>query len=612
MENGNVNPSYQNYHLNLTFNAGSILNARKADHASNYPGLASLSNSSMIVDIQEDENESIYPTVCSKVMLGDGQTGGYNKAVHNYVGHISNPYTDKMPYENELKENDFDSDTILSILCGPQSTHTNRLLPDCVQEAPSGYKSKLRSLLRVGKMLPASNHSLSKESVTTSNLIDEPAEADDPLAITPTSNNFDCLKVPVKIQEPEKRLVPVIRRLQDKFANAQRIFYSSFEQKKVENSANIPKRFAKPQPKNHLKRKRKRKPMVTSKQRKRSLMEELAVLTSCRSKVDSITLSKAENTIHCLKNRSAELETIHSKLLLLNQDLLRQKSLILSDLDSAGYHTATFARESSILPNASDFIREKTLTAGTNNPSEITSTTSGIDGFMHLLEETYDLNCDSQSPCRIIHTERTSCGQTFCQLGCVCESLNAGVPLLDHCQIPSCMFECTCSDSEDEKTSSSTYNSPAAQKIPPGSEAKLVFESLQSENIRPSPKSSSELAYVHFSNGKLSILKSGKCLSDSTGGTKLSSKKGKFFKANVISTTKETLSDEKLFQQCHVRLERLNLCCRPSTQKKIPNKLLLKAYIPLIKVEISPTHKVYCMDHCRYKCSCFQRKRKLN
>ena len=66
MENGNVNPSYQNYHLNLTFNAGSILNARKADHASNYPGLASLSNSSMIVDIQEDENESIYPTVCSK------------------------------------------------------------------------------------------------------------------------------------------------------------------------------------------------------------------------------------------------------------------------------------------------------------------------------------------------------------------------------------------------------------------------------------------------------------------------------------------------------------------------------------------------------------------
>ena len=195
----------------------------------------------------------------------------------------------------------------------------------------------------------------------------------------------------------------------------------------------------------------------------------------------------------------------------------------------------------------------------------------------------------------------------------MCDSLNAGIPLLDHCQIPACMFECSCSDDEDEDEALiSTYNTPLNQRISSSSRAQSTTKDPQPIKIESSSKSSSQPAYLHLENNKLSILKSREYLLDSTGRMKPRSKDGKFLKGYVISTTTEILPDKKLFQQCQVRLKRMNICCRPSTQKKFPiRKLFQKTFIPLIKLKLSPSPKVYCMDHCRYECSCFNHKRKI-
>jgi len=219
---------------------------------------------------------------------------------------------------------------------------------------------------------------------------------------------------------------------------------------------------------------------------------------------------------------------------------------------------------------------------------------------------------DSQSPYRLIHTESSSCGQTFCRLGCVCDSLNAGVPLLDHCQIPACMFECSCSES-DEENSALACDSPAKPTISSNSKAKSTSNTLHPKEIELCTETSSQPVYLQFEHGKLSVLKSDSYLCDAAGRIRSKTKKGKLLKGNIISTTKVTLSDSKLFKQCYVRLKKMNLCCQPSIQEKSNNqKLFLKAYIPLIRAKICPTHRVYCMNHCQYECSCLKLKRNLN
>jgi len=565
------------------------------------------------IDSQEGNNCNEHQLISPRDQLENKQ-GKCDRTVPTKPGYIHIQHMDEMPCKNQLEENDFDADTILSILCEPHTSHTNQLLSNYVQGAPCSYKLRLRRLSETGNLLPTCNHNLFGESIAPSNLFkssfEGAHEAEDPLAVPLPSNNSDYLKATVISQESQKKLVPVIQSLKDKSTNTQVIFNSCFDLKKLGNSNESTKQLLKATPKRHVKKKK--KSVTRGKKHVRLLMKELSIVTNCRSKIDAITLRKVTNTIKCLQNRSTELINTYSKLMILNQDLLRQKSLLLSALNYGVYRTAPFVRESFILPDTFNYTFEERLATRGDDLSEISSKSSGLDEFRDSFEEIYEHKYDSQSPYRLIHTESSSCGQTFCRLGCVCDSLNAGVPLLDHCQIPACMFECSCSES-DEENSALACDSPAKPTISSNSKAKSTSNTLHPKEIELCTETSSQPVYLQFEHGKLSVLKSDSYLCDAAGRIRSKTKKGKLLKGNIISTTKVTLSDSKLFKQCYVRLKKMNLCCQPSIQEKSNNqKLFLKAYIPLIRAKICPTHRVYCMNHCQYECSCLKLKRNLN
>lgn len=284
--------------------------------------------------------------------------------------------------------------------------------------------------------------------------------------------------------------------------------------------------------------------------------------------------------------------------------------LFLNDtgLDDAVYHATSICREPFTFLDTS-------------------KNTNVSDTFEATVEESHELNYDSPSkPYSIaVETVASTCGKDFCRMGCVCDSLNFGVPWLDHCQLPACMFQCSCIDSDEAETP------PQADKVAP-SQAELVAP-CQTDKVanRETPSSikvrQPRLTALKLIAGKLSVVKTPRrSRARSTEGqivlvtnNKRSDKKllqqtssklkHTSVDGQVVVVAHKTLSDKKLLQQCRVHLTRMDLyCCRPSTQQKFHQnpKLYLKAYVPVIKAKISSTQKVYCMNHGRYECSCLK------
>ena len=220
------------------------------------------------------------------------------------------------------------------------------------------------------------------------------------------------------------------------------------------------------------------------------------------------------------------------------------------------------------------------------------------------------------------------CGKLFCRLGCVCDSINAGVPLLDHCQHPKCMFQCNCSFSDSEQESFLSYSSPPKAKM----NAEMVATPRSINRLRLQDGSKRKLCRVFVqpeNKGPYTLkLSDPQCIKPTVLNSTRQSPRTAFKRSRAITNElvedseekkpvplifvdKKLILDKKLFQNCFVRLKRMKLCNIVSEEPEpVPfkdPKLSIKTSVLVEKLRIHSTvQKVFCLDHNVIRCSCMK------
>ncbi len=191
-----------------------------------------------------------------------------------------------------------------------------------------------------------------------------------------------------------------------------------------------------------------------------------------------------------------------------------------------------------------------------------------------------------------------SCGKLFCQMGCVCPSLEAAKnrkSSTEHCSRPDCMLQCVCGYLPGKPSSRRSFFS-----LLKGNESfysKINWSSERSKRERKVPERYSE---YHLDKDSMSSPEEN------------SARSGKQKNANNRS-----VSPFKLSNKVAIQLQQQQVI------KKKPEPLRIKigadeikllrwdSFVSMKKIYVAPDQEVYCIEHSNYSCPCIAENRRI-